>query len=240
MASLLKVAEESGVWTLTLSRPEKRNALSAGLVEDLIDSIARAHASHARALVFCGAGSNFSAGFDFSAYENTSEGDLVLRFVRIEQMLQAIASSPCATFAFAQGKNFGAGVDLIAACRTRIAAPNATFRMPGLKFGLVLGTRRFGAIVGADKARRILEASNTFGAEEASAMGFVHKIAEQGSWPGEISAALQTAGALDPDSHSALTRVLSANNHDADMAELVRSAARPGLKTRIARYLASS
>jgi enoyl-CoA hydratase len=233
----LEVVHEDGTWTFTLSRPEKRNALSDELVKKLIDAVAEAHAHKARALVFRGEGRNFSAGFDFSSVETQTEGDLLLRFVRIEFLLQAIASSPCVTVGLVHGPNFGAGVDLLAACRYRVASADATFRMPGLRFGLVLGTRRFAAIVGTASARQILENSITFGAAQALEMGFLHKILERGDWSNEVSAA--TAALDDPVSRAALYRVLFQAEDNADLAELVRSAARPGLKARITQYLAS-
>jgi enoyl-CoA hydratase/carnithine racemase len=235
----LEVSHDDGTWTFTLSRPEKRNALSADLVERLIDAVGKAHALHARILVFRGEGKNFSAGFDFSDLEAQSEGDLLLRFVRIETLLQAVASSPCVTVGLAHGRNFGAGVDLLAVCRHRCASPNATFRMPGLKFGLVLGTRRFATIVGAEKARHILENTSTFSAAEALAMGFLHRTAEPENWTDVVQSAKAAADALDPLSRAALYRVLAQSGDDTDMAELVRSAARPGLKARIAQYIAA-
>ena len=239
MTAPLEVAHDDGAWTFTLSRPEKRNALCEELVSGLIDAAAEAHAHQARVLVFRGQGSNFSAGFDFSGVETQSQGDLLHRFVRIEFLLQAIASSASLTVGLAHGRNFGAGVDLLAACRHRIASAGATFRMPGLKFGLVLGTRRFAAIVGTAKAGHILENSITFDAAQALEMGFLHKIVERDDWPSEVATAAATASALDPVSRAALYRVMSQADDNADLAELVRSAARPGLKTRIAQYLAS-
>jgi enoyl-CoA hydratase len=236
----LKVVREDGIWTLTLSRPEKRNALSDELVSQLIEAVAEAHAHSASTLVFRGEGSNFSAGFDFSGVETQSEGDLLLRFVRIEFLLQAIASSACLTVGLVHGRNFGAGVDLLAACRYRVASPGATFRMPGLRFGLVLGTRRFAAIVGTSKAREILETSATFDAAQALQMGFIHKIVEENDWSKEIGTATAAGAVLDdPVTRAALYRVLTEAQDCADLAELVRSAARPGLKARIAHYLAS-
>ena len=107
------------------------------------------------------------------------------------------------------------------------------------RFGLVLGTRRFAAIVGAEKAGRILETSATFGAADALAMGFLHRIAEQNDWPQAVATASQAAAALAPASRAALYRVLSQADDEADMAELVSSASRPGLKDRIAHYLAA-
>ena len=71
---------------------------------------------------------------------------------------------------------------------------------------------------------------------EAS-MGFVQRIVAPEDWPAAIEAATTTAAALDATSRAALYRVLSDDRTDSDLAELVRSAARPGLKARIARYL---
>ena len=141
MTAVLHVEQADSIWTFALSRPEKMNALSSELVEALIEAVADAHARGARLLVFKGEGKNFSAGFDFGNLEGSSDGDLLLRFVRVESLLHIVATSPCATLALAHGRNFGAGVDLFGACRRRYCTSAATFRMPGLKFGIVLGTR---------------------------------------------------------------------------------------------------
>ena len=89
-------------------------------VDSLIHGVDEAHAAGARLLVFRGAGKSFCAGFDLGQLESQSEGDLTLRFVRIELLLQAIANSPAHTLALAHGKVFGAGVDLFAVCKQRI------------------------------------------------------------------------------------------------------------------------
>ena len=199
--------------------------------------VEEAHRAGASVIAFRGEGRNLSAGFDFTGYEAQGEGDLVLRFVRIEMLLQAIASSPCITVGFAHGRNFGAGVDLFAACRWRIATPDATFRMPGLGFGLVLGTRRFASIVGSDRARDILERLATFDAAAAHEMGFVTRIAAPDEWAPILNEARRTAGALAPAARANLYRVTASASGDSDLADLVRSAAVPGLKQRIALYL---
>lgn len=236
-AAPLRIEKRDEIRIFTLYRPDKRNALSAGLVDALLDGVAAAHDDGVQVLVFRGEGRNFSAGFDFSDVNTQSEGDLLLRFVRIEMLLQAVAASPCLTLGLAQGRNFGAGVDLFAACRHRLATPDATFRMPGLGFGLVLGTRRFGAIVGRERAARILEQSATFDAAQAMEMGFVQRVAAQDEWPAAIEGAAAIAATLAPVSRVALYRVLDDSDPDSDLAELTRSAARPGIKARIARYL---
>jgi enoyl-CoA hydratase len=236
----LTIERDGAAWTFTLARGDKRNALSAELVEALIAGVDDAHRADAELLVFRGDGKNFSAGFDFTDVETHSEGDLLLRFVRIETLLQTVWTSPCLTIGLAHGRNFGAGVDLFAACQRRVCAPDATFRMPGLKFGLVLGTRRFADLVGPARAGAILQDARTFDAAEAHAMGFVDTIVETSRWSDTIDVIRGSAGALDLASRSALYDALRPDHGDADLAALVRSAARPGLKDRIARYLAAA
>ncbi len=236
MSNELQIEATDAVTTLTLNRPDKANALSAALVEALEAAVATAHHDGTRLLVLKGSGRHFCAGFDFGGFEEASEGDLLLRFVRIEMLLQALYHAPFATVALAQGRNFGAGVDLVLACGGRIAAPEAEFRMPGLRFGLQLGTRRLSARLGGDAARALLAASKTFGAEEALRIGFVQQIAAAEAWP---AIALRAANEAEQLSVAAAARLHAATVTDsraADLADLVRSAAEPGLKERIREY----
>ncbi len=235
MSSLL-TKREGALTRLTLNRPDKANALSAELVDALLDAVTLAHTDGTRLLVLQGEGRNLSAGFDFGGYETQSEGDLVLRFVRIEQLLQAVYHAPFATLAIAYGKNFGAGVDLFAAASVRIAAPDTSFRMPGLRFGLQLGTRRLAQRIGGEKARAILADSRTFDAMAARDIGFVTHVAEQKYWDPVLAKELERAMALEPDATSRLHAATLTDTRAADLADLVASAARPGLKARIAEY----
>ena len=237
MRGSVTVQREGEVWSLSLARAEKRNALSSELVEELIDLVRRAPAEGAKVLVFRGEGKNFCSGFDFSDVDRQSEGDLVLRFVRIELLLQAVSSSPCLTVALAHGRTFGAGVDLVAACRLRYATEDSSFRMPGLKFGVVLGTRRFGQIVGLQQAAALQEESATFDSRLALHLGFIQGIADESDWSSLIDGARARAAVLPEWSRNALYEVLSTPEGDGDLAWLVRSAARAGLKQRIAGYL---
>lgn len=235
---ILEVERQPTRWSIALDRADKANALSAELVEALIAIVAEAAVAAVPVLVFEGNGRNFSAGFDFTDYEAQSEGDLLLRFVRIETLLQAVVRSPCLTVALAHGRNFGAGVDLVAACRWRIAAPETTFRMPGLAFGLVLGTSRFAGLVGREAAREILEGLKTFDAQSALSLRFVRDIAPAEEWPGVVADAEKTASRLSPADRAVLYGTLDEGEHDADLAALARSASAPGIKERIRSYLA--
>jgi enoyl-CoA hydratase/carnithine racemase len=227
---------EGHVTRLTLNRPQKANALSALLIDALIDAVEIAYGDGTRLLVLDGEGSHLCAGFDFTDYESASEGDLALRFIRIEMLLQALHHAPYETLAFAHGRVFGAGADLVASCGIRVGTPDAAFRMPGLRFGVVLGTRRFAARVGADKARDILSASRTFDAEEAIDSGFLTRVAEQSDWPAIAAAARAQSERLSPIAAAAIHRNTIADTRSEDMAALARSVCAPGLKERIRRF----
>ena len=236
----LLVSREDGITCVTLNRPDKLNAFNPELVEALLAVVQQSCHDGTRLLVLQGAGRNFSAGFDLGDYEAQSEGDLVLRFIRVEQLLQAVYHAPFQTMALAHGKNFGAGVDLICACNMRVAAAGSQFRMPGLRFGLVLGTRRLVQRIGTDKAREVLARSTNFTADEASAMGFIQQNGEQDTWPALVQAAADAAASLSAEATAALLRVTVPDTREADLAELVRSASVPGLKERLRRYRAQS
>jgi enoyl-CoA hydratase len=233
----LRVEKHAGHWSILLDRPEKHNALNAELVEALIETVDAAADARADLISFQGQGRCFSAGFDMSEVEKYSEGDLLLRFVRIETLLQKVHASPCKTVALVHGRNFGAGVDLLAACKTRVATPDASFRMPGLKFGLVLGSRRFAQIVGVEAARNILECCATFTSEVGLSNGFISQVAPAEQWPQLMTELVEQSAALDWQGRALLYQVLGSGGEDADLADLVRSAARPGLKERIHAYL---
>ncbi len=236
MSDELLRKHENHVTRLTLNRPQKANALSAPLVEALIDAVEYAATDGTRLLIIDGAGSHFCAGFDFTDAQVQSEGDLALRLIRIETLLQALYHAPCETLALAQGRVFGAGADIVASCGIRIAAPGTGFRMPGLRFGVVLGTRRLVNRIGGDQARKILSTSRTFDAAEALSAGFLTGISAPEEWPALIAAAQDAAETLTPAAAAALHRRSVIDSRAEDMAELARSVSTPGLKERIRKY----
>jgi len=219
------------------NRPEQRNALSASAVETMLEILAESGTDGTRLLELSGEGRNFCAGFDLSDLDSQSEGDLLLRFVRVEQMLQAVHHAPFHTLALAHGRVVGAGADLVLACRTRIAAPGTQFEMPGAGFGLILGTRRLGAVVGNDRALDLL--SGPFDEEKAKASGFVQDIIAQESWPAVSTRTLAVATRLTVETERTILGALRADSRAQDLADLVVSAARPGVKQRISAYAES-
>jgi enoyl-CoA hydratase/carnithine racemase len=233
MAEELIRRHEGRVTHLTLNRPQKANALSASLVEALLDAVEYAATDGTRLLVLEGAGAHFCAGFDFTGYLEASEGELALRFIRIETLLQQLHHAPFATLVTAHGSAFGAGADLVCACAVRVAAPGASFCMPGLKFGVVLGTRRLALRVGADRARELLSTARVFDAQEALAIGFLTHVAPAAEWPALVAAHGAACAQLAPGALANLNRQSLPDTRDADLAALARSVCAPGLKERM-------
>ena len=223
---------------LTLARPAKANALSAELVEALLDAVAAAGSDGTRLLVLRGEGKNFCAGFDFSDLETSTDGDVLRRVVRVEILLQAIYHAPMATLALCQGGTYGAGADLVACCDRRVAAPGTVFRMPGLRFGVVLGTRRLAARIGADRALEIQGSARGFDAAEAEKIGFINTMAAAEGWE-PIAGDMLAGQKLDARAHAALKARVQVDSRDADLAALVNVASAPGLKDRIKAFRAA-
>jgi enoyl-CoA hydratase/carnithine racemase len=234
--SPLAVARDGAVTRLTLARPDKANALDAALAEALLGAVEAAAHDGTRLLVLAGEGRNFCAGFDFTGCDEANHGDLLLRFVRIEQLLQAVYHAPFATLALAHGRNFGAGADLFLACSVRVASPDATFRMPGLRFGVQLGTRRLASRIGAEAARSMLADSRTLDGREALELGFVHRLEARDDWPSLVDMEAGRATALSPSAAARLHAATVTDTRAADMADLVASVAEPGLAARIQAY----
>jgi len=242
---------ENGFACVELNRPSRGNALSAMLVEALLDAIERAFADPSvHTLMLAGTGRHFCTGFDLGDLDTASDGDLLLRFVRIETLLDRIWRAPVRTVAVATGRAWGAGADIVAACDLRLVTADATLRFPGAAFGLVLGTRRLAERVGADQARLWIAEGTTLDATAAAAAGLASRIVAEPDvdQPADALArwrheAFGAAPNLDRETLAAIRAASRPAGGpgadalaDADMAALVRSAARPGLKARILAY----
>ena len=236
MPQTLIIAKQDGTTNITLNRTDKANALGPDLVEDLLAAVTAAATDGTRLIVLRGEGKSFCSGFDLSDLDIVTDGDLVHRLIRIETLLQAVYHAPLPTLALAHGRVFGAGADLFCACSRRLAAHGTSFRMPGLGFGIVLGTRRLKVRVGEDAARHIQNSGLTFDAAEALRLGFATDMIDTAEWPQAAADAGTSAQILSPQATADLFRVTATDTRDADMADIARTASVPGLKARIQAY----
>jgi len=226
--------------SITFDRPRVGNALSASMVEDIELAVDNAESAGARLLVFRGNGRHFCTGFDLSDLNASSDGDLLLRFVRVEQLLQRIYRSPITTVAIAKGRVFGAGADLFAACDRRIALPGASFAFPGPGFGLILGTRRLATRIGCDATRRILLSGGEMHLEAASRCGLVTDVSAETEIDALIDDIWRAAIRLSAATVAAIHEATASRSDEGDLAALVTSASYPGLKDRIVKYRADA
>ncbi|MBP0465086.1 enoyl-CoA hydratase/isomerase family protein [Roseomonas sp. PWR1] len=224
--------------TLWLARADRGNALGPDMVDALDGGIDAALAAGARLIALRGQGRNFCTGLDLSDLDAIGDGDLALRILRIELLLQRIHGLPVTTLAIASGRVFGAGADLFAVCDHRIALAGASFAFPGPAFGLVLGTARLAGLVGDTAARQLLLAGQPVEASRALALGLATAVIDADATDGAIGAAHAAATRLDAPTVAALHARTRRADDAGDLAALARSVARPGLKARVEAYRA--
>jgi enoyl-CoA hydratase/carnithine racemase len=226
---------------LWLSQPETANALSEELTASLAMHLEEALAKMPRLLVIRAEGKNFCGGFDLSAYETLSQQALAERFAQIEAVLQRLRHAPAVTVALVQGAAFGAGADLVAACRFRVGRRDCRFKFPGSRFGIVLGTSHLAHIIGVQNAQEIILRNQLVTAEHAADIGLLHALIEEepdfDAWLDRLEQDLED---LDTPTLQRLLALLTPDTRARDTAELIASATRPGLHERLAHYLSTN
>ncbi|WP_306151531.1 enoyl-CoA hydratase/isomerase family protein [Roseovarius sp. MMSF_3281] len=237
MTDAVLLHTDGPVWRLTLNAPTSRNALSLDMVEGLHAAFDRVEAEKPRGLVITGAGPVFCAGLDLAGIEGRSDADMLWLLTRIELMLQRLWTLPCRTLGLAQKAAIGAGADILVCCQHRILSDGGRMAFPGLGFGIFLGTHRLSLRIGENAAENLLSAGGPVAAEDALKLGLVHATPVA---PEEMLEEW-SAGVLNLDPHVAahLSTTVCRADPDADMAAFVASAARPGLRDRIAGYVAA-
>lgn len=127
---------ENGIVTLTFNRPERKNAMTVAMLEELCAAIdAASHEPTTRVLILCGAGDSFSSGFDLVEAQ-----DLTASLRHAELLVRAqlhLAESSLVCIAEVHGFALAGGGALVAACDYAVAAADAKFGYPVLKSGLV-------------------------------------------------------------------------------------------------------
>ena len=239
----LVVTRDGPLMRVALNRPQKGNALSADLVAKLHAAVDTARAERVRLLLLSGEGRNFCTGFDLSTLQEETDDSLLERFTRTELLLQAIHAAPFDTLALAHGRVIGAGADVFCACARRWVVGQASFAFPGTAFGIVLGTARLGDVVGNAQAKDWVQSGATVDAGAALAAGLVQRQLDAADLDAALGELLAHTQRLDASTHSAIHHALDATRRprgDAgaaqDLARLVQSAARPGLRERILAY----
>jgi enoyl-CoA hydratase/carnithine racemase len=180
--SLLTEAR-NGVVTLTLNRPEKRNALSHELLSQLSHTLtALATDQGANVVVLAARGPAFCAGHDLGEMVGRSESDYRTLFELCSEVMQQLRRLPQPVIARVQGLATAAGCQLVAACDLAVAVETATFATPGVKIGLFCTTPMV-PLVRAIPPRFALEMLLTgkpISAAQALEWGLINRVVPEG------------------------------------------------------------
>jgi methylglutaconyl-CoA hydratase len=210
----LLLSFHQGVATVTLNRPEVRNAFNDEVIVELTAAfLALSDRDDVRAVVLAANGSAFCAGADlnwmkrmatYTRDENLADGRGLAR------MLEVIYTCPKPTVARIQGDVYAGGMGLVAACDMAVAAEGAHFCLSEVKIGLIPATISPYVIraMGSRAAHRWFLTAERFSAAQAHGMGLVHEVVPADQLDAQVQAitgALVTAG---PDAMRACKRLL--------------------------------
>src|SRR5881227_2217916 len=216
----VEVGRDGGVQTITLNRPDKLNAFTRGVHEELGAALEEARDPAVRAVVITGAGRGFSAGQDLTAFGEAGDVAAILRATYHVNVL-AIRSLEKPVIAAVNGVCAGAGLSLACACDIRLAADSAAF-VPGfVGIGLVPdsgGTYFIHRLVGAPRAFEWMTSNRKLTAAEAHAWGLVSEVVEIDALPAR-AAELAAAYAAAPTRAIGMTKQLFDNADHATLEE---------------------
>jgi enoyl-CoA hydratase len=168
------------VWTITLDRPDARNAVSRGTLEELGVALQEAAGDPScRVVLLAGTGAHFCAGADIGDLAEPSSAEAFER--SFAEVLTAIADHPVPVVARIQGAALGAGCQIAVACDLAVAATDARIGIPSAKLGIVIGfenIQRLVLAVGPARASHILFTGRPVDGTTAAAWSLVNEAVE--------------------------------------------------------------
>jgi len=222
---------DDGVLTITLSRPERRNAIDAELAAELREAFeAAADDAEVRAVILTGEGEAFSAGGDLSRFEREWDPrDFRHDSHRLTSVVNLVERIEKPTIAAINGLATGAGTQLALACDVRLVAASARFLYREGRLGIIPshgGVTRLVKLIGLGRARDVLLGSEEVTAQEALRLGMVTAVVDD---EGLLAAAHEQAGlmlARSPQAYAAAKRLLwLAGNVDLESGMIVEGLA---------------
>src|SRR5712691_6740083 len=186
---------------ITLNRPEKRNALSLELMEELIQALQSVAADpEARTIVVAGAGPAFSAGHDLSEMVGRDLAFYQHLFDVCTVLMETIHRVPQPVIAKVHGVATAAGCQLVAACDLAVAAADARFATPGVKIGLFCSTPMvpLSRAIGSKRALEMLLTGDPIDARTAADWGLVNLVVPAAELDAAVSALVDKIARSSP------------------------------------------
>lgn len=213
MENDILVSEHNDVLFVTLNRPDRRNALSDGVLDQLLD-LTTTIEDGLRAVVIRGAGGIFCAGGDIKQFKSALQGapaaDIARYNRRYGTVLRNLGALPVPVIAAVEGAAIGGGMGLAAIADITIAERGATFALTETTLGLPPAQicAFVVARIGAPQARRLMLTAARFGADEAIRIGLVDEVA--GDVDAALDAVLQRIRRCGPAANAMTKRLVAA------------------------------
>jgi 2-(1,2-epoxy-1,2-dihydrophenyl)acetyl-CoA isomerase len=216
---LITLTTSEAVATVTLNRPEKLNAFTGTMREDLLDALRTAEGDGAvRAVVITGAGRAFCAGGDVEYMATLQQTDDVASFRKLldagRDVVLQLASMTKPVIASINGVAAGAGCNVALACDYRIASATAKLSESFVKIGLNPdwgGSWLLPRLIGRGHALELLLTGRAVEAPEALALGLVERVVAADQLPAETARLAATFAAAPPLAAAGIKRALTAS-----------------------------
>ena len=209
MTDLVRVAKDGHIASVTLNRPEQRNAISIAMLDEITHAFDELSADRdVRAVILAGEGEHFCAGADFSDLTiMTPEGfDYGTSF---EHAIEAMASCAVPVVARVQGAALGAGCQIVGGCDLAVASEGARLGIPAAKLGLVINfenVQRLVLSVGTKRAGEILYTGRELSGVEAASWGLVNDAVPEDRLDERVQEVCRTIAAGAPLTMKAFKR----------------------------------
>jgi methylglutaconyl-CoA hydratase len=221
------VADRGNIRTITLNRPERRNAMTPEMQMELISSMEEAALSSCRVVVLQGAGEAFCSGLDLTALHamhRKSQADIQTDAERVAHLFRTLYELPRPTIAAVHGAAIAGGTGLATICDITLATPAAKFGYTEARIGFVpaIVSAYLALQLGDKRSRELLLTARLFGAEEAHRLGLVNEIVAPEQLPLRLQALAESLVANSPASLASTKRLMAAQNKpwlDAAIAE---------------------
>jgi methylglutaconyl-CoA hydratase len=211
------IDESPPIRTITLNRPERRNAMTAEMQTEMIEALEETAAGNCRVLIMTGAGEAFCSGLDLSelqAMQDKTAADHRTDAERIARLFLAIRELPIPTIAAVHGPAIAGGTGLAMACDFTLATPASKFGFTEVRIGFVpaLVSAFLSLQVGEKRCRDLLLTGRLFDAAEAHQMGLVNEVVAHGELMTRAQALAEVLLANSPESLKATKELLVAQN----------------------------
>jgi enoyl-CoA hydratase len=222
-----------GVATISIDRPQSRNALALQTMAELDEAIS-ALGDDARVLVIRGVGDKaFCAGGDLKELEAMRSAEEAAEMARrMRATLDRLPQVSIPVIAALNGDALGGGAELAIACDFRIAASHARFGFPQISLGLMLAwgaTERLAALVGRGRSMHALLTGRIFAAPEAFSAGLVEEVVPAARFDERVSAVARSIAAAPREAVAGIKRSVNAvhpHRHPELAAETIAAFAR--------------